>query len=63
MTREEMFVDVIDILKEKIRELESDKNFNRITEDEYQKKGMDIDWEVFCLEYAMEKFYGVGRIS
>ena len=63
MTREEMFVDVIDILKEKIRELDSERNFNRITEEKYQEEGMKIDWEVFCLEYAMEKYYGIGRIS
>lgn len=59
MTREEMFVDVIDILKEKIRELDSERNFNRITEDEYQEQGMQIDWEVFNLEYAVEKYYGI----
>lgn len=63
MTKEEMFVDVIDILKERIRELDSEKNFNRITEEEYQDEGMKIDWEVFCLEYAMEKYYGIGRVS
>ena len=61
LTREEeIFVDVIDIIREKVRELESDKNFDRITDEKYQDEGMKIDWEVFCLEYAVQKYYGIG---
>ena len=55
---EVIFLHVISVLREKINELESDHNYKRISEEEYERKGKEIEWEEFRLEYEFSKFYG-----
>lgn len=59
--KEVIFLHVISVLREKINELESDHNYKRISEEEYERKGKEIEWEEFRLEYEFSKYYGLHQ--